>query len=126
MAQRHLDPVFIRPSTRRRKRRRLPRAGRWLPRVGRWLRPLGLWGAVTAGLCALVVSMADPVSTRLRQREELAATKARAHRLRQEKAALQETLRLLKTDSGKEIEIRKLGWIREGEIPIIVHRAPNR
>lgn len=102
-------------------------------RKSQWRKPpriLGVWARVALLFCflgvlaflavALVAKAVRPYREARRQSVQLARTQAESSALAAQNALLQRHITYLKTSDGVASEARKMGYLRPGEIPIVV------
>jgi cell division protein FtsB len=115
-----LQPIII---SNKRTRRRIRRPRRKWP-IGRWVWRIGVGGvALTLG-AAIVTVLAEPYAMRYRQKQETRDLQNQLAAARAENRALAHQMEQLKSGRGWEIEARRLGYIRKGEIPIQIIYTP--
>ncbi|MFA6665254.1 MAG: septum formation initiator family protein [Armatimonadota bacterium] len=54
--------------------------------------------------------------------KEIAETKRQIKAEEEQNRALKQNIEFLKTDSGREVEARRLGWVKPGEVAIVVEQ----
>ena len=114
MANDPLQPIII--SSRRRKRR--PR--RRFLRIGPWVWRATI-GALVLGVGGTLVMRAiEPYTMRHRLKQESARIRQSLAQAKEENHALKHQIDLLESGAGLELEARRLGYIRKGEIPLKV------
>ncbi len=102
-------------------------------RKSQWKKPpriLGVWARVALLFCflgvlvflavALVAKAVRPYREARGQSVQLARTQAESSALAAQNALLQRHIAYLKTSDGVASEARKMGYLRPGEIPIVV------
>lgn len=102
-------------------------------RKSQWKKPpriLGVWARVALLFCflgvlvflavALVAKAVRPYREARAQSVQLARTQAESSALAAQNALLQRHITYLKTSDGVASEARKMGYLRPGEIPIVV------
>lgn len=81
--------------------------------------------AVVAVVCltgfAVVRKTFRPVGLYLRERAELRKSEAALRDMREDNKNLQVKKKYLESPTGAQAEARKLGYVRAGEIPIVIH-----
>ena len=67
-----------------------------------------------------VIKIVRPYREARQQSQQLARNRAKLAAIRAQNAELRQRIAYLKTDDGQTTEARKLGFVRPGEIPIVV------
>jgi cell division protein FtsB len=109
-----LQPIII-TNRKRRKRRRL--------RLGPFF-----WRALllVAGIAVLGTGahrFVAPFTMRHRQKQETAHIRQALAQAEEENRLLKHQIQMLKSGKGLEMEARKLGYVRKGEIPLLITPA---
>lgn len=107
----------------RKSRRGRGRAGLWRRAAYTTLR-LGIWGAVIIAAGLLLNKAWHPIGMNRQLKADLAATRAEIARTERERDALKRRERYLNTPEGIQAEARKLGYIKEGEMPLRLQEPP--
>lgn len=109
-----LQPIIITSKhRRRRKAKRRVRLGPWI-----WRAALG---AVVLGATGTLVTQAfQPYSMRYRQKQETREMLQQLAEVKEENRLLKLQIQNLRSGVGLEPEARKLGYIREGEVPLLI------
>jgi cell division protein FtsB len=110
------------PATER-KRSRRGRAGLWR-RATQTTLLLGAWGAVIIAAGLLLNKAWHPIGMNRQLKADLEATCAEIARTERERDALKRRERYLNTPEGIQAEARKLGYIKEGEMPLRLQEPP--
>jgi cell division protein FtsB len=114
-----LEPIIIT----NRMNRRPPRRRR--VRIGPWVWRAGL-GAVILGVGGTLLTQAvEPYTMRHQQKLETSRLKQSLADAKAEHASLVRETELMKKGPGLEMEARRLGYIRQGEIPLQISIAPE-
>jgi hypothetical protein len=80
-------------------------------------------GMLTAAAVALVAKAIRPYQEASVQSTQLAASNGQIQNLDAENASLRRRIAYLQTSEGEMSEARKMGYLRPGEIPIVVEGA---
>lgn len=98
-----------------RERKRRPRDPR---RPLRTLWRFGMRAAIASLTGCVMLAIARPFVLAYQTKAELGRLQAMEAELEVQNAALRQRIHFLNTPTGIEIEARRLGWVRPGEIPI--------
>ena len=118
MNRTELDPPILQTQRRRAKRRR--RKFPWAPglRKAAWIVIVGFI------LARLAVTGATPYLTRLRVSRETEQCQRKLDAVRKENERLQSEVSFLSSPNGLEAEARRMGYVRKGEIALIMTPEP--
>ncbi|MBW3624881.1 MAG: septum formation initiator family protein [Armatimonadetes bacterium] len=106
-----LQPIIISNRRRRRPKRRPMKLGPWVLRAGVM--------AVGLGIAGLFLAQAfEPYTMRHRQKQETRQLLDELADAREQNKSLNRQIRMLRSGAGLDLEARRLGYIRKGEIPL--------
>jgi cell division protein FtsB len=110
-----LEPIILTNKRRRRRARRRMRL-----RLGPWVWRAGL-AAVLLGVFGLFLARAlEPYAMRFRQKQETRQLNRELAEATELNKQLKRQIQMLQSGQGLEVEARKLGYVRQGEIPLQV------
>jgi cell division protein FtsB len=113
-----LQPIIIKNEMRpRRRSKRRKKIGPALWRIGVYL----VMGGITGTFFTKTLS---PYAMRIRQKHETARLESQLNQAIEENKALKRQVKRLQSGEGLELEARRLGYVRAGEIPLQVIAPP--
>ncbi len=113
MSKDPLEPIIITRTRKGRRPRRRIKISAWIWRVGT--------ATIALALVGRLASMgAEPYAKRLKQEAESAQLLATRDRLKDENAQLRRQIHRLGSGQGLDVEARSIGYIRKGEIPLLL------
>jgi cell division protein FtsB len=111
-----LQPIIITRDPRRRRPRRKLRIGVWAWRVG-------LCTLAIAVGSSLLLRATEPYSMRHRQKQDTAELLKSLADAQEQNRSLKRQIEMMRSGQGLEIEARKLGYVKKGEIPLQISFA---
>ena len=108
-----LEPMIVRSHRHRRRQKRRVRV-----RLGKWVGRATLAAALLGVSGVIVARAVEPYTMRYRQTQETRKIRRDLEAAQAQNMELKRQIEMLRSGIGLELEARKLGYIKKGEIPL--------